>query len=108
MISANATAMASTEPYEKDTDASEDVDLMALLLPDGTLPRQPQFSLAYNTALFDGWVKQPSPSCAAGELCLQVLEKCFDTLDNVFWLVQPPLQELTTPYTTYPAAIRMP
>ena len=36
-----------------------------LRVKDGSLPRQ-SFALQYNTSLLDGWVKQFSPSCAAG------------------------------------------
>eukprot|EP00968_Pinguiococcus_pyrenoidosus_P012795 scaffold1136_cov260-Pinguiococcus_pyrenoidosus.AAC.26 len=53
--------------FERDTDAAEDVvDLFALLLPSAELRRDVRrFSLSYNMAALDGWVKQPSPCCAA-------------------------------------------
>lgn len=53
---------------ERDTDASEEVDLLTLLLPDATLPKtHRRCAFAYNAALLAGWVKQSSPACAAGE-----------------------------------------
>ena len=59
--------VAEEEPYEHDTDAPENIDLAALLLPDGSLPRR-SFALQYNTTLIDGWVKQASPACAAASI----------------------------------------
>jgi hypothetical protein len=57
------------DPCERDTQAPEEEDLMALLLPDGQLPRcSAGFALLYNAALFRGWVKQRSPACAAASL----------------------------------------
>eukprot|EP00962_Isochrysis_galbana_P001788 scaffold462_cov89-Isochrysis_galbana.AAC.1 len=57
------------DPYERDTQAPEEEDLMALLLPDGQLPRcHSGFGLQYNAALLAGWVKQRSPACAAASL----------------------------------------
>lgn len=47
-------------------DAPEEIDLMALLLPDGQLPHcVDKFSLQYSMGAFKGWVKQRSPACAA-------------------------------------------
>jgi len=57
------------DPYERDTNAPEEEDLMALLLPQGQLPRcADRFSLLYNAAAIYGWVKQGSPACAAASL----------------------------------------
>lgn len=57
---------------EKDDDAPEDMDLMALLLPEGRLDAgssvRAQFGLNYNQALLMGWVKQSSPACAAASV----------------------------------------
>ena len=56
---------------ECDTAAAEDLDITATLLGpwDGRLPTQKdgvhQFGCAYDGALLDAWVKQPSPCCAA-------------------------------------------
>ena len=56
---------------ECDTAACEDLDITATLLGpwDGRLPTQKdgvhQFGVAYDGALLDAWVKQPSPCCAA-------------------------------------------
>ena len=51
----------------RDTDAPEHVDLAALLLPEGSLPRQ-SFSMSYSMVALDGWVKQRSPSCGAASV----------------------------------------
>eukprot|EP00953_Heterococcus_sp_UTEX-ZZ885_P017626 9856-Heterococcus_DN1.PRE.1 len=58
---------ATGEKYEKDTAEEEEVlDLTTLVLPHGVLPaEQDCFAVSYNTALLHGWVKQPSPCCAA-------------------------------------------
>ena len=57
------------DDYERDTDAPEEIDLMALLLPDGQLPHcLDKFSLQYSMAAFKGWVKQRSPACAAASV----------------------------------------
>ncbi len=56
---------------ECDTAACEDLDIMATLLGpwNGRLPTKEdgvsQFGCAYDGALLDAWVKQPSPCCAA-------------------------------------------
>ena len=68
--------LAEDEGIEKDTAEAEDVsdlELMKLLLPDGTLPaiNHPtisQFSISYSSALLGGWVKQRSPGCAAASV----------------------------------------
>ena len=60
-----------SEGVECDTAACEDLDIMATLLGpwDGRLPTKEdgvhQFGVAYDGALLDAWVKQPSPCCAA-------------------------------------------
>ncbi len=53
---------------EADTEQPETVDLASLLLPEaGQLPQAHRsFALAYNSAALSGWIKQPSPACAAG------------------------------------------
>eukprot|EP01043_Picozoa_sp_COSAG02_P005108 COSAG02_NODE_137_length_34526_cov_94.448079_1_plen_494_part_00 len=57
------------DDYERDTEAPEEIDLMALLLPDGQLPHcLDRFSLQYSMAAFRGWVKQRSPACAAASV----------------------------------------
>ena len=57
------------DDYERDTEAPEEIDLMALLLPDGRLPHcLDRFSLQYSMAAFKGWVKQRSPACAAASV----------------------------------------
>lgn len=57
------------DDYERDTEAPEEIDLMALLLPDGQLPHcLDRFSLQYSMAAFKGWVKQRSPACAAASV----------------------------------------
>ena len=57
------------DPYERDTQAPEEEDLMALLLPGGNLPTSnAAFSLQYHGGAFSGWVKQRSPACAAASL----------------------------------------
>ena len=59
---------------ERDTEASENLDsqaFMELLLPYGevALPLHfTRFGLSYNAPAFRGWVKQPSPSCAAASV----------------------------------------
>ena len=58
---------------ERDSAAAEDVaDLPALLLPPGFAPLasldssvMDRFGLCYSRAALRGWVKQPSPCCAA-------------------------------------------
>ena len=56
---------------ECDTAAAEDLDIMKTLLGpwNGRLPTKDdgvhQFGCAYDGALLDAWVKQPSPCCAA-------------------------------------------
>jgi hypothetical protein len=61
---------ATGERYEKDTAEEEEVlDLTTLVLPHGVLPaEQACFAMSYNTALLHGWVKQPSPCCAAASV----------------------------------------
>jgi hypothetical protein len=54
---------------EKDTFDDEDLSfsniLQFLYPPQDTLQSLNQFSLSYNRKIFEGWVKQPSPCCAA-------------------------------------------
>jgi hypothetical protein len=58
------------DKIERDTADIEDVNnLLGVLLPDGQIPQDcSQFGFAFNKKLFDGWVKQPSPCCAAASL----------------------------------------
>eukprot|EP00656_Telonema_subtile_P005913 TRINITY_DN12709_c0_g1_i2.p1 TRINITY_DN12709_c0_g1~~TRINITY_DN12709_c0_g1_i2.p1 ORF type:complete len:237 (-),score=69.43 TRINITY_DN12709_c0_g1_i2:131-841(-) len=60
----------STEPQmEQDSAASEEVDYNALILPDGKFPTHvSRFALGVNYDLLHGWVKQPSPCCAAASV----------------------------------------
>jgi hypothetical protein len=49
--------------------ASEEMDLRALLLPDGRFPIEcSQFGVWYSNRLLQGWVKQHSPACAAASV----------------------------------------
>jgi len=51
---------------EKDSADAHGTDFEALLLPEGKLPTGVRrFGLSVNYELLDGWVKQPSPCCAA-------------------------------------------
>jgi len=59
--------------YEHDqgSEAIEGDALQKLLLPEGRFPTGPQvngFGMAYSSAVFDGWVNQPSPCCAAASI----------------------------------------
>lgn len=57
--------------YEKDTDETEEIsqNVFDYLLPTGTLPTSySKFGLHLNRNLIDGWVKQPSPCCAAASV----------------------------------------
>ena len=59
------------EPEEKDSVDAEDAGWRALLLPDGGFPDgadMSQFGIQTNFALLQGWVKQPSPCCAAASV----------------------------------------
>jgi len=60
------------EKVEMDTvDAEDTYDLNALLLPDASnfrLPSYDRFSVSYSLAALNGWVKQPSPCCAAASV----------------------------------------
>jgi len=58
------------EPMEQDSAAAEDQDWHTLLLPDGRFPTSQlqRFSIGVNYALLAGWVKQPSPCCAAASV----------------------------------------
>ena len=67
---------------EKDTESSEDLNpqqVQELLYPNGHFPiTLPQFAVAVSSVLLKGWVKQPSPSCAAasvGTLRVNVTKK---------------------------------
>ena len=55
---------------EQDTEDREDnLDYDALLLPGGRLPTAcARFTLSVNYSLLRGWIKQPSPCCAAASL----------------------------------------
>ena len=55
---------------EKDSADAEDTDYQALLLPGGKFPGpgHARFALDANYGLLRGWVKQPSPCCAAASL----------------------------------------
>ena len=44
------------------------VDLNSLLLPDGQWPQGSRFAVSCNNGLLRGWVKQPSPCCAAASV----------------------------------------
>ncbi|EGD75798.1 hypothetical protein PTSG_07917 [Salpingoeca rosetta] len=55
--------------YERDTDAAEEVDLTALLYDGDSMPTDKRrLCVAYNRQLFDSWVKQFSPACAAASV----------------------------------------
>lgn len=55
---------------EADSDCPETaLDLSSLLLPQSQLPHSHRaFSVAYNSSLFNGWIKQNSPACAAASI----------------------------------------
>ena len=62
------------EKIEKDTEASEDVTVD--LLPEGKFPTALDlFSISVRNAALRGWVKQPSPCCAASSIA-----GCFNTI----------------------------
>lgn len=68
-MSEEAPAPEPLDEYERDTGAPEEVDLMALLLPEGRLPAcLDKLTLQYSVALLNGWVKQRSPACAAASV----------------------------------------
>ena len=51
---------------EQDTAENEDVNFEELLYPNGVYPRDKgMFSVSVNHRVLQGWVKQPSPCCAA-------------------------------------------
>lgn len=58
--------------FEKDTEQDEDEvlrNLDSLLLPAGCFPTDKEkFACGYSSALLNGWVKQPSPCCAAASV----------------------------------------
>ena len=58
------------ERIEADTDDAENsLNLNSILLPDDQFPSDAKsFAVSYNKSLFDGWVKQPSPCCAAASV----------------------------------------
>jgi len=58
------------ERIEADTADSEDtLNLQTILLPSSSFPPNAKsFSVSYNKGLLDGWVKQPSPCCAAASV----------------------------------------
>ena len=66
--------MEERERVERDTDEIQDIaphDLLRFLLPefDGAPPAQAQqFSLSFNRAVLDGWVRQPSACCGAASV----------------------------------------
>lgn len=53
--------------FEHDTLEDEDAINVAefVLPPMSSLSTYLQFGISYNRLIFDGWVKQPSPCCAA-------------------------------------------
>jgi len=54
---------------EQDSAESEEAGLQELLLPDGKFPLHlSRFSISINYELLHGWVKQPSPCCAAASV----------------------------------------
>lgn len=58
------------EIVEQDTVESEDIqNLLEYILPSGGIPANANsFGMQYNRRLFNGWVKQPSPCCAAASV----------------------------------------
>jgi hypothetical protein len=65
------------DDIERDTAASEDCAVE--LLPDGKFPTACDlFSITVRNAALRGWVKQPSPCCAASAIA-----GCFNTIRNV-------------------------
>lgn len=71
---ATAKAAAPPDDYERDTDAAQETDAMALCMQPAeghgdAMPPQgaTHFGLAFSSRVFAGWVKQSSPACAAGE-----------------------------------------
>lgn len=58
------------EIVEQDTIESEDIqNLLEYVLPAGGIPANAtSFGMQYNKRLFNGWVKQPSPCCAAASV----------------------------------------
>jgi len=53
------------EVIEMDTAENEDIDnIWEFLLPQG-IPDSQRVSINFNKGLLNGWVKQPSPCCAA-------------------------------------------
>mmetsp|Transcript_171 Transcript_171/g.289 ORF Transcript_171/g.289 Transcript_171/m.289 type:complete len:573 (-) Transcript_171:9-1727(-) len=58
------------EKIEADTaDAEDAVELSKILLPGSDFPEDvSNFSVSYNKALLDAWVKQPSPCCGAASV----------------------------------------
>jgi len=53
--------------FERDTIEDEDVSNITALviLPASVLMNCSMFGMHFNKAVFDGWVKQPSPCCGA-------------------------------------------
>ena len=65
------------EKTERDTEASEDCPVE--LLPDGKFPVGVDlFSISVRNSALRGWVKQPSPCCAAASVA-----GCFNTLRGI-------------------------
>lgn len=57
------------EKIEQDTAESEDaVPIWDLIMPTESVEKFNQFSISFNKGVFHGWVKQPSPCCAAASI----------------------------------------
>jgi len=57
------------DKMEQDSDEAEEANYEALLLPGGCFPTSvSRFAVGVNYELLHGWVKQPSPCCAAASL----------------------------------------
>lgn len=56
------------DPFEADTGENEEInDLISIIFPQNYINFL-QFTFSYNKKIFNGWVKQPSPCCAAASL----------------------------------------
>ena len=67
MSSSSASAVAADLDFEHDTIEDEDTINAAefVLPPMISLSSYLQFGVSFNRSIFEGWVKQPSPCCAA-------------------------------------------
>lgn len=63
----SSSAVAVDVDFEHDTVEDEDTINAAefVLPPMNTMSSYLQFGVSFNKSIFDGWVKQPSPCCAA-------------------------------------------